>query len=271
MGTSPDLHLDTRAVVEVEAAQVDVVAEALAVLVVDEEARGRREHLARLLAGRGREDLAVDADVAEAARGRPGDAADADRDGLVGGAGVGVVVAVGLAVGVGGGGAAGAGVAAAPAVAGAAGGWNTTTYSMRDRIGWPSREDGVNRAALTASLAARTNASGASWGSARELDRRLDRAGRVDHDLQRHLRLDGRRVRRKGRDDGRDRFGRHDVRGCCPCDEQAPPPARGTRPRSREPAERRSARAGRAVTSGSRRTRPTRSDRKRCCRPARST
>jgi hypothetical protein len=80
-GDFAHLHLDARAVVEVEAAEVDVVAEALAVLVVDEEARRGRQHLARLLAGRGGEGLAVDADVAEAAGRGPGDAAGRGRVG----------------------------------------------------------------------------------------------------------------------------------------------------------------------------------------------
>ena len=75
-GDLADLHLDPRAVVEIEAAQIDVVAEALAVLVIDEEARRRRQHLARLLARRGGERLAVDADVAETPWRRPRDAPD---------------------------------------------------------------------------------------------------------------------------------------------------------------------------------------------------
>ena len=44
-------------------------------------------------------------------------------------------------------------------------GWNTTTYSMRERMGRPSREDGANLAALTAAIAASANASGASRGA----------------------------------------------------------------------------------------------------------
>ena len=113
IGDRADAHLDARSVVEIEAAQVDVVADALAVLVVDEEAGGSGEHLARLLARRGLEELALDADVAEAARRRPADAAHLDdlRVVLVGlvagergggtGAGVGVGAGAGAGVGVG--------------------------------------------------------------------------------------------------------------------------------------------------------------------------
>ena len=71
-----DLHLDAGPAVEVEASEVDVVAQALAVLVVDEETRGRREHLARLLVRGCRQRLAVDAHVAQSARRRPAYAAD---------------------------------------------------------------------------------------------------------------------------------------------------------------------------------------------------
>ena len=77
-GDLADLHLDSRAIIEVEAAQVDVVAEPFAVLVIDKEARRRGEHFARLLVRGGVEQLAIDADVAQAARGRRGDAPDED-------------------------------------------------------------------------------------------------------------------------------------------------------------------------------------------------
>jgi len=78
-GDFAHFHLDARAVVEVEAAKVDVVAQALAILVVDEEARRGREHLARLLARRGGQGLAVDADIAEATRRGPGNRPDLHR------------------------------------------------------------------------------------------------------------------------------------------------------------------------------------------------
>ena len=45
------------------------------------------------------------------------------------------------------------------------GGWRTTTYSMRERMGCPSRNDGVNLVALTALIAASVTASGVSRGA----------------------------------------------------------------------------------------------------------
>ena len=77
-GDRADAHLDAGAVLEVEAAEVDVVAEPLAVLVIDEEPGRGGEHLARLLVRRGVDELARDAHVADAARRGPSDAVDLD-------------------------------------------------------------------------------------------------------------------------------------------------------------------------------------------------
>jgi hypothetical protein len=68
-------HLDPRPVVKVESTKENIVAQTLAILVVDEEARGRREHLARLLVWRRFQQVALDANISQAPRRRPSDAA----------------------------------------------------------------------------------------------------------------------------------------------------------------------------------------------------
>jgi hypothetical protein len=209
-GHLADLHLDARAVVEVEASQVDVIAEPLAVLVIDEESGGSRQHLARLLARRSREHFAIDLHISEAARRRPGNAGNVD----------------GLDVG----------------RRSDWGRWDRRRGAGRpgrewhrgDRRGDRYRAHGrvedhhvldarSDRPAVPCRRRERGRLHGIDGSTherighvtreARNLDSRLHASGRIQDDLKGDLRLDGGRVGRKGGDDRRRRIPLDELRG----------------------------------------------------------
>ncbi len=191
-GDPAHLHLDARAVVEVEPAQVDVVAEPLAVLVIDEEARRGGEHLARLLVRGGVEELAIDAHVAEAARGRLGDALHVDRQ-------------------------------RARRSRRRDRRRRLRRWRRRGRVedddvldaradGLPVTRGGREPGCLDRSDGRQREGVGRPARRAGGLHRRLDAPARVDHELQHHLRLDGGDARWKRGDDGRERLRLHERR-----------------------------------------------------------
>jgi hypothetical protein len=146
-----------------------------------------------------------------------------------------------------------------------------TTYSMRERIGRPSREDGANLAAFDrVDVAARTNASDASRGT-REISTTDSTSPVASTTTCRATCVStGGTFRGKRRDDGRERLGLHDL-GCRPfatsrtamrASDQAPV-SRCARAGSKH-----EGRTRHAFTSGST---GRRSARRPCCRPARST